>query len=335
MDEAIEQNAGIQREPLIRPVRKYPREKEVKHRIKIWMAYCLIVFAVMIDFAELGTTYIGVVVIGGILSNLIAAFATTVFWIWFLILGVPYSANTKRFGVMVVTHVAEYVPVADALPFWFMWTIGMAVTIGMVRMEDKGEKPTILGGILEILSITAPSPGISILKKITSSQLVLNKIHNVKYAKQINSMDRLGSVESGTKGNSKTLDLRNKNTHSGYSLKKRPPTNQSAQSQQKLNRLQSDISRYQAEIQQKERELAQKEQHYKENEDGFTRGLEIIRSTRDINKEEEARYFREHSSRMTSFYQDIDKLKSSIAGLKKLISQLQNEISISQSKTVT
>jgi hypothetical protein len=158
MEEALEQNTGVQREPLRRPVRSYGRQKEVYHRIKIWMAYCLIVFAIMIDLAELATTYIGVVVIGGILSNLIAIFATTVFWIWFLILGVPYSANTKRFGVVVVTHVAEYIPVADAIPFWFMWTIGMATTIGMVRMEDKGEKPTIIGGILEILSTTSPSP---------------------------------------------------------------------------------------------------------------------------------------------------------------------------------
>jgi len=132
--------------PLRRPVRAIPQQQEKrKMRIKIWMGWALIISAIIVDLIELLGGYISFEIIGTFAGWL----ASFVFWIWFLILGVPYSSNTKRFVMAIIMNVIEIIPGLDAIPFLFMWTLGMVIIVGMVRMEDKGEKPSIFGGFFE------------------------------------------------------------------------------------------------------------------------------------------------------------------------------------------
>ena len=49
----------------------------------------------------------------------------------------------------IIMNLLEIIPGLDAIPVWFLWTLGMVTIVGMVRMEDKGEKPSIIGGFLE------------------------------------------------------------------------------------------------------------------------------------------------------------------------------------------
>jgi len=142
MDNPSTQN----RQPLRREVRPIPQEPEKrKMRIKMWMGWMLIIAAIIFDVVELLGGYISAEIIAAIVG-IIGSF---VFWVWFLILGVPYSSNTKKFGVSIVMNIAEVIPGFDAIPFWFFWTLGMVIIVGMVRMEDKGEKPSIIGGFFE------------------------------------------------------------------------------------------------------------------------------------------------------------------------------------------
>ncbi|KKP56251.1 MAG: hypothetical protein UR80_C0048G0001 [Parcubacteria group bacterium GW2011_GWB1_35_5] len=132
--------------PLRRPVRAMPQQQEKrKMRIKIWMGWALIIVALIADIVELLGGYISATIIA-IIVGIVASF---VFWVWFLILGVPYSSNTKKFAVAITMNIAEVIPGLDAIPFWFFWTLGMIIIVGMVRMEDKGEKPSIFGGFFE------------------------------------------------------------------------------------------------------------------------------------------------------------------------------------------
>lgn len=126
-----------------------PREQ----RIKDWMGRGLVITALCIDLAEFGITWIGILVVGSVLSELLSIMAWVLFWIWFLVLGVSMSANTKRFAVSIITVIVEIIPGFDAIPLLsYAWTVGMITTVGMVRMEDRGEEPTILGGILEFFT---------------------------------------------------------------------------------------------------------------------------------------------------------------------------------------
>lgn len=113
--------------------------EEKKERIKVWMAAALIIFAVCVDLAELAVTWLGLVVIGGVLSSVISVLAGFVFWIWFLLLGVPVLSSPKHFAVRSVTFVGEIMPFFDAIPLVsFLWTIGTITTVLMIRSEDKG-----------------------------------------------------------------------------------------------------------------------------------------------------------------------------------------------------
>jgi hypothetical protein len=149
MDDTFPQNQTA----LTRPVRQFSQQEERKERIKIWMGWALIITALCVDLIELLGGYISFELIGTF-AGFIASF---VFWVWFLILGVPYSSNTKRFAMALITNVGEVIPGLDAIPFWFLWTAGMIIIVGMVRMEDKGENPTILGGIREGLTVLSVS----------------------------------------------------------------------------------------------------------------------------------------------------------------------------------
>lgn len=112
--------------------------EEKRERIKVWMAAALIIFAVCVDLAELVVTWLGLVVVGGILSSIISLVAGFIFWIWFLILGVPAFSNPKQFVVRLATFVGELIPFFDAIPVAsFLWTIGTIITVMMIRSEDK------------------------------------------------------------------------------------------------------------------------------------------------------------------------------------------------------
>ncbi|MFA6269664.1 MAG: hypothetical protein WC657_00425 [Candidatus Paceibacterota bacterium] len=305
-----EENFPQNQPALRRPIKAIPQEPEPaekKMRIKGWMAVALITFAVMVDLSELVITWLGLVVVGGLISTVISAIAGFIFWIWYMLLGVKALSSPKNFAVRIITFVGELIPFLDAIPFLsFLWTIGTIITVLMIRAEDKG-------GVLG--------------KAVGIAQ---TKLQYGGFDKQVGNMERLGDSKSHISGNTNTLDLKNKNIQNSQQSPNNKQQEQkqkrSANSDREINTLRSDIARYQQEMQQKEVELAQKERYYKENEDGFTQGLEVIRSTREVSKQEEAKWFNDHNAKMTSFYQDIDRIKRSIGGLKNLIPQLQNKI---------
>jgi len=154
---------------------------EREYRIKLWMAWALIISALLVDLAELAITYIGIVAVGGLLSLLISFTATAVFGIWFSILRVNESSkNIRGIGesgqkllTMIIGVLGENIPAADAIPFWFLWTLGMMIIIGMTRMEDRGEKPSVLGGLSESFSFASPAAFIG----NKARQLVKRKLH--------------------------------------------------------------------------------------------------------------------------------------------------------------
>ena len=131
----MDENSAQQNQTVLRrPVRPIPQEVAPrKMRIKIWMGWALIISAICVDLVELLGGYISFEII----ATIVGWVASFVFWVWFLILGVPYSSNTKKFVMAIIMNLLEIIP-------------GLDVTIvGMVRMEDKGEKPSIIGGFLE------------------------------------------------------------------------------------------------------------------------------------------------------------------------------------------
>lgn len=147
-----------------RPAPQLPEvDTETHYRVKLWMAWFLIATAILIDLAEFGIFYLGLGVFGTILGWIISVYASVLFWIWFLTLGVTYSSNTKRFATSILTYVGELFPGADALPFWFLWTIGMIIIINLTRMEDRGEEPTIFGALKRIVAWGSVASGVGIL----------------------------------------------------------------------------------------------------------------------------------------------------------------------------
>lgn len=113
--------------------------EEKRERIKVWMGVALVVFALCVDVAELVITWVGLVAIGGIISSLISLVAGFIFWVWFLLLGVPAFSSPKQFAVRFITFVGEIIPFFDAIPLAsFLWTAGTIVAVLMVRSEDKG-----------------------------------------------------------------------------------------------------------------------------------------------------------------------------------------------------
>ena len=122
----------------------------------------LITSAILVDIVEIIMTDTGLDVFAfGIFSFLISICATVIFAIWFQMLDISYSSNTKsfakRFWTSIVACIAEIAPGLDWLQVWFVWTLGMVVVVGMVRMEDKGEEPSILGGLSEGIALLATS----------------------------------------------------------------------------------------------------------------------------------------------------------------------------------
>jgi len=139
-------------------------DPEQKQRIKLWMAWFLVLAAVLVDLAEMGITWGGLIFLGGIASNVVAFGAAALFTQWLLMLGVKMSGNTKQFMLSIVVLIAELIPGFDAIPIisWG-WSFGMILTIMMTRMEDRGQKVTILGALGRITSWASIPTGTGIL----------------------------------------------------------------------------------------------------------------------------------------------------------------------------
>lgn len=114
------------------------QNKEVEHpqRISNWMAFFLITLAVIVDILELIITYAGLA-FGGLLSLIVSIGATMSFGFTFAILKINKSGNSKLLVTQWATVIGENIPYLDAIPINFLWTIGMIITIIMVRSEDK------------------------------------------------------------------------------------------------------------------------------------------------------------------------------------------------------
>ena len=139
-----------------------------EQRIKIWMGWALIITAMCVDLAEFGITWIGAIGPGGFVSSVFAVPIGFGFWVWLSMLGVNKTIDkgmVQKFFVEGSGFLLEIIPGLDAIPFSFFWTIAMILTVGMTRMEDKGENPTILGALSNIISVTSFNPGQMIADK--------------------------------------------------------------------------------------------------------------------------------------------------------------------------
>ncbi len=218
MDKTSPQN----RTPLRRPVRKISQQQEErKQRIGKMMGWMLIITALSVDLIEILLEWLGI----GLVINVTTtpAFAL-LFWIWFQLLGVKYTANTKRFGVSALTVIIELIPGFDAtLILSFMWTFGMAIIVGMVRMEDKGENPTILGGLAEVLtssSIIDVVPDVVTRRFKKIGEKMEKPMRRFATAKNITSI----ATKQGRMGENQTSLKTNSTNNNVLNLKKKEPT---------------------------------------------------------------------------------------------------------------
>lgn len=151
-------------------------EIEHKQRIKWWMGWALILTALCVDLLELLLVDTGLDLIAfGSFGTILSIGASFGFWVWFLNLGVTYSSNTKRYVATLITNIGEIIPGLDILQIWFLWTIGMWIIVGMVRMEDKGKEPSIIGAFWEMFSIGSPI-GFVVTKTVGGVGSVARKI---------------------------------------------------------------------------------------------------------------------------------------------------------------
>lgn len=132
-------------------------EEKREQRIKGWVAWMLVIMAFCVDLAELAITWLGAIVIGAILSEILSIVAAAAFWIIFQILGVSMSSNTKRFTISLSAFLIEIIPGFDAIPLLsWAWTAGMILTVVLTRMEDRGESFSVSGFLNEAASFTSP-----------------------------------------------------------------------------------------------------------------------------------------------------------------------------------
>lgn len=126
MDEINSQN----KRPLVRPVRTIQQQGKKRERIKMWMGICMIIVALCVDGVQTVLTLLGIGLVLGPIISVIAYFA---FWIWFLILGVSFTKNPKKLGVMGGAAIIEFF-----LSFLPAFTLGIATVVFMTIAEDKG-----------------------------------------------------------------------------------------------------------------------------------------------------------------------------------------------------
>ncbi len=143
-----------------RPAPQLPEvDTETHYRVKLWMAWFLVMAAFLLDIFELIFTYFSL----GAGSFVLGIAGSALFGIWFLTLGVSYTSNTKMFVTSLLMNVGEIIPLADAQPWWFLWTFGMIIIINLTRMEDRGEEPTIFGALKRIVAWGSVASGVGIL----------------------------------------------------------------------------------------------------------------------------------------------------------------------------
>lgn len=143
-----------------RPAPQLPEvDTETHYRVKLWMAWFLVMAAFLLDIFELIFTYFSL----GAGSFVLGIAGSALFGIWFLTLGVSYTSNTKMFVTSLLMNVGEIIPLADAQPWWFLWTFGMIIIINLTRMEDRGEEPTIFGALKRIVVWGSVTSGVGIL----------------------------------------------------------------------------------------------------------------------------------------------------------------------------
>jgi hypothetical protein len=168
-----------------------PEDQPRPQRIRLWMGWSLIMTALVVDLIETLLTWVAV---GVVLSPILSIGATFFFWIWFQMLGVSYTSNTKRFAITTIQAIAEIIPGLDVVPILsFLWTFGMILVVVMTRMEDRGEKPSIFGALSEVTNIGnlisgSPASGLAIKvqslvrtnRRPRQSARVLNIVENRK-----------------------------------------------------------------------------------------------------------------------------------------------------------
>ena len=118
---------------LRRPVRTITEANisEEKIRIAYWMGVSMLVVAVSIDAFN---ALLNVLVIGEFLSSIISVAATTLFVIWFWMLGVSFVKSPKKLAAMGGQALIGLIPVINTLP---ELTAGVAITLFLTWGEDK------------------------------------------------------------------------------------------------------------------------------------------------------------------------------------------------------
>lgn len=112
-----------------------------EERISKIVGMAMIIVALCVDLFEMLLEWMGIGIMG--FSTLISTCASLGFWIWFKMYGVSFGTSPRKFGTYLSTSVLEVIPGLDAIG-GFIWTVGIAATVYMVRMEDKG------GGIISM-----------------------------------------------------------------------------------------------------------------------------------------------------------------------------------------
>lgn len=107
-------------------------DQEHRHRIKLWMAFAMVITALSIDGFN---ALLNLVVIGEILSSIISPAATFGFIIWFWLQGVTFIKSPKKLAAMGGQALIGLIPIINTLP---ELTLGVLVTIILTRSEDKG-----------------------------------------------------------------------------------------------------------------------------------------------------------------------------------------------------
>ncbi len=106
-----------------------------QERISKIMGISMVIVAFCVDLFEMLLEWMGIGIMG--FSTLISVCASVGFWIWFKMYGVSFGTSPRKFGTYLTTSVLEVIPGLDAIG-GLIWTIGIAATVYMVRMEDKG-----------------------------------------------------------------------------------------------------------------------------------------------------------------------------------------------------
>ena len=131
-------------------------ESAIRYRITYISGIVLVLIALVTDILELLGTYFSFVILGVVAS----VFGAVVIGTVFKILEVDYTSNTRVFISSFIMFAGELIPGLDAFPAYFLWTAGVIVICTLVRMEDRGQKPTLVGALGRIATFATGPLGI-------------------------------------------------------------------------------------------------------------------------------------------------------------------------------